>query len=459
MQHDLGANFCVVGHPNKGKSSIVATLTEIDSVVIGPESGTTQKADAFHFKVDQKVVLTLIDTPGFQRAREVLSWLQQSAVAPHERPDRVRAFLAIEDHQQRFKDEVELLTPIMQGAGVVFVTDASSPVSSSDIAEMEILRWTGQPRMAVINPIAGEAFQQEWSQTLNQYFQWVREFDPLKAPLESRLRLLSAMAELVESEQRQAVLSLVDFLKRREIQRTDQLAEQIAHYWCEQMTRQLNVERFPNMTAAEKALQIALNEAETEQFAKWIAAFNYSQLGLRNESDWIADYADLMNLEHWSYWGLKPQQLLWVSGAAGAAAGSMVDVGTAGGSMLLGAVTGGLLGTAGGWLMTQTNPGRRLRLPGIRKHQYVGPVKHPNFPFVLMSRALSFVQQLRSRTHARRDQLALTANPSNWASSEQVALLRWAKQLQSGKWNQSSQHALETWVLSCLDATENRDIR
>ncbi len=457
MQRDSGANFCVVGHPNKGKSSIVATLTEIDSVVIGPESGTTRTADAFSFQVDQCVVLTLTDTPGFQRAREVLHWLQQEPLAPHERPDRVRAFLASEEHQQRFKDEVELLTPIMQGAGIVFVTDASSPVSSSDIAEMEILRWTGQPRMAIINPIAGATCQQEWTQTLNQYFQWVRVFDPLKAPLDSRLRLLSAMAELVESDQRQAVLKLVDFLKRREVLRTDQLAEQIACYWCEQVTRQLDVGRFPTTAAAETALQVALNKAETEQFNRWMTAFNYSRLDFRSESDWMADYADLMNLEHWSYWGLKPQQLLWVSGAAGVAAGSMVDVGTAGGSMLLGAVTGGVLGTAGGWLMTQATPGRRIHLPGIRKHQYVGPVKHPNFPFVLMSRALSFVQELRARTHARRDQLALTTNPSNWASSDQVALLRWAKQLQSGKWNHSAQQALEAWVLSCIDANDHTD--
>ena len=446
MVRGSGANFCVVGHPNKGKSSIVATLTEIDSVVIGPESGTTRTANAFSFSVNDALVLTLTDTPGFQRAREVLHWLQQDTVAPHARADRIRAFLSDPSHRQRFPDEVELLTPIMQGAGIVFVTDASSPVSGSDLAEMEILRWTGQPRMAVINPIAGEAHQAEWRQTLDQYFQWVREFDPLKAPLETRLRLLSAMAELLEANQRDSVLSLVDFLKRRDLQRVDQLAPQIAHYWCEQVTRRLDIDKFPSVNTAEKALHLSLNEAESELFNEWVKAFNYSQLSFNSSSDWMADYADLMNVEQWSYWGLKQQQLLWVSGAAGAAAGSLIDVGTAGGSMLLGAVTGGLLGTAGGWLMTQKVPGSRFNLPGIRKHQFVGPVQHPNFPFVLMSRALSFVQQLRSRTHARRDQLELAMNASNWSSSEQVTLLRWAKQLQSDKWNHASQQALEAWV-------------
>ena len=33
--------FAVVGHPNKGKSSIVATLAEDDAVQISPLPGTT----------------------------------------------------------------------------------------------------------------------------------------------------------------------------------------------------------------------------------------------------------------------------------------------------------------------------------------------------------------------------------------------------------------------------------
>jgi len=40
-------HFCVVGHPNQGKSSIVSTLVENDSVLIGMESGTTQKNERF----------------------------------------------------------------------------------------------------------------------------------------------------------------------------------------------------------------------------------------------------------------------------------------------------------------------------------------------------------------------------------------------------------------------------
>ena len=46
----------------------------------------------------------------------------------------------------------ELLTPILEGAGILYVVDAGAPYRENYEAEMEILRWTGRPSMAVINP-------------------------------------------------------------------------------------------------------------------------------------------------------------------------------------------------------------------------------------------------------------------------------------------------------------------
>src|SRR5690606_1111466 len=118
-------HLCVVGHPNRGKSSIVSTLTENDSVRIGAESGTTTHADTFEFVIDQRVLLQLTDTPGFQRARQVLAWLQKQTVAPADRPARVLQFLQEPGHTQQFPDEVALLTPIMAGAGILYVVDGA----------------------------------------------------------------------------------------------------------------------------------------------------------------------------------------------------------------------------------------------------------------------------------------------------------------------------------------------
>ena len=69
--------FAIVGHPNKGKSSLVATLARDASIRIGPEPGTTVYARDFPMRVRAKVLYTLVDTPGFQRARAALDWMKQ----------------------------------------------------------------------------------------------------------------------------------------------------------------------------------------------------------------------------------------------------------------------------------------------------------------------------------------------------------------------------------------------
>ena len=60
--------FAIVGHPNKGKSSIVATLAEDNEVAISDTPGTTTQSRAYPLRIDGEVLYELVDTPGFQRA-------------------------------------------------------------------------------------------------------------------------------------------------------------------------------------------------------------------------------------------------------------------------------------------------------------------------------------------------------------------------------------------------------
>ena len=56
--------FAVVGHPNKGKSSIVATLAEDERLAIGPTPGTTRRAVSHTFSIDDQPQYVLVDTLG-----------------------------------------------------------------------------------------------------------------------------------------------------------------------------------------------------------------------------------------------------------------------------------------------------------------------------------------------------------------------------------------------------------
>ena len=85
--------FAVVGRSNKGKSSIVATIVENDEILIAPTPRTTRMSQEFGLKVGERILFSIIDTPGFEEAPAALEWLKREAVAAHQRRQRVQAFL------------------------------------------------------------------------------------------------------------------------------------------------------------------------------------------------------------------------------------------------------------------------------------------------------------------------------------------------------------------------------
>lgn len=451
MTKTFAPHLCVVGHPNRGKSSIVSTLTENDRVLVSPESGTTRSADQFEFRLQGRVMLTLTDTPGFQRARQLLAWLEAESVSPGDRPQRVREFLAQPEHLSRFPDEVALLTPIMEGAGILYVVDGAQSPSPADEAEMEILRWTGQPRMAIINPMDERAAVETWQRTLTQFFQWVRVFNPLTAALPARQSLLRALGELAPGWS-EPVNQLVQLLHQRDRARLAEASNSLAAYWSEQLIHreEVRLPGQPGQREAEVRLSRVLDERENQFFQSLKRAWGHTNSALERQTSWELERESLMNTETWYLWGLRQRDLLLVSGSAGAATGLAVDLGLGGTSMFLGAVSGGFLGSVGGWLAARQLPGKRLGwLPLARERTYLGPVRHPNFPLVVMARALTFTRQLWLKPHAERSAIVLN-RAAQWQRKEQAQLLNWAKQLQQGRWQAKHQDGLVQWVQTQL---------
>ena len=130
--------FAIVGHPNKGKSSIVATLAEDEFVAISPDPGTTRMARSFRMRINEQVLYELVDTPGFQRPRAILEWLRQHERGADARPQVIRDFVAAHADADRFQNEVELLKPILAGAGVLYVVDGAHPYGPEYEPEMEV---------------------------------------------------------------------------------------------------------------------------------------------------------------------------------------------------------------------------------------------------------------------------------------------------------------------------------
>ena len=69
--------IAIMGHPNEGKSSVLSTLAEDDSVRVSPTPGETTRCRTFPVVIDGREVLRFTDTPGFQNPGRVLSMLKK----------------------------------------------------------------------------------------------------------------------------------------------------------------------------------------------------------------------------------------------------------------------------------------------------------------------------------------------------------------------------------------------
>jgi len=403
--------FAVVGHPNKGKSSIVATLAQNDSVAISTQSGTTRQCQKIDVKIG-KVSYSLIDTPGFQRPTKVLAWLQEHACSADKRVNAVKSFLLDQDCQRLYPDEIQLLTPIMNGAAIIYVVDGSRPYGSEYEAEMEILRWTGQASLALINPIENETHILQWQHALGQYFKVVKVFNAMQAEQEKQLSVLQAFSQLRDDWQ-SAINELIKAYRERSKQRKEDSTELLAALLTTACAYQLS------QTVLTQEQATALKPVMEQRYFKKLAAIeqdHHESLKsllfyhhLKSNVDVLPDFGNLFDTQKWVVWGLNRKQLTIAAAMAGAAAGAIIDLSLAGSSLFLGALGGSAVGATSAWFGADKLAG--FKLQGLPVGGYVaqqGPMKNRNFPYVLLGRFLHLEEALQSRTHARRDSIQVT---------------------------------------------------
>jgi len=424
--------FAVVGHPNKGKSSIVSTIAQNDDIAISPRSGTTRDTHRYSISIGT-AGYTLVDTPGFQRPSRALAWLQEHAPSADRRHDAIRQFIADPQCRQQFPEEVMLLKPIMEGAAILYVVDGSRPYGAEYEAEMEILRWTGQASMALINPIENEDHVQDWQQALGQYFKIVRVFNAMQADFEKVVAILEAFSHIREEWQS----ALADIVNEYRNQRATQL-QGAASLLDELLTRLCTYQVSQKVLSKSQAegLQGILENQYLNDMRKIERQHHealkrlYQYHHLESSIDELPLEDNLFDTEQWIMWGLNRKQLTVAATLAGATTGAVVDAALAGSSVMLGALGGGLLGAGSAWLGAKRISSFRVQglpLGGYEAHQ--GPIQNRNFPYVVLGRFLYLADSLRHRTHAHRDKLQisegdLSARIKQLSSEQQAGLHR-----------------------------------
>ncbi len=421
--------FAIVGHPNEGKSSVVSTLAEDDSVRISPTPGETIECQTFPVEIDGRRIIQFVDTPGFQNPRQTLQWMMDYQ-GPDE--DLITAFRESHAGHPEFRDETELFRPIAEGAGIIYVVDGSRPVRKDDRAEMEILRLSGRPRMAIINFKDDDtSYLEQWKNEFRKNFNSIRVFNAHKATYAERIALLESLKSIDQDWQPALEMVIEAFKSNWEYRNTrtveiicNMLADCIGYTLSRNYTEKSDEETIKERLQEQYNRDIARREKETHQKIRKLFNHNIFNYDLPPQS---ILHAELFNEKTWQFLGLTPGQLVVAAGLAGGALGAAVDV-AAGGitfgvfSALGGAIGAGWAAMGGGRKLAKTKVvGMNLGGQQIR----VGPIENVQFLYILLDRALIFYSHIINWAHGRRD-YPLAAAPDDGRSGKRGFTAEWS---------------------------------
>jgi hypothetical protein len=383
--------FAVIGHPNEGKSSVVATLVENDRIRISPRPGETVRSMTYPVSIDDREVIAFVDTPGFQNPVQTLGWMRKFRGSEGE---ALSAFLDEFKDDPGMAHECELLSPVRDGAGIIYVLDASRPLRQVDKAEMEILRLTGSPRMAILNCKTGEEqFLEEWKAELRRHFNMVRTFNALSATFAERMRLLASLRAL-EQDWEDALGLVVDVFARDWRRRNAECAALA----CSFLRRVLDMSETapladPGARAEVEArlvhrLEGAIRQEEERLHEQVCRQFRHDRRSFELPEQSVLRQ-DLFSRTTWTVFGLSRAKLVAAAVAAGGAAGVALDLATLGSSLGLFATVGGAAaGLAALFQGERLVRGKLLGLGIGRRSVQVGPLDTVQWIFVLLDRFL-----------------------------------------------------------------------
>ena len=397
--------LAIMGHPNAGKSSVVATLTENDRIAIDKRAGTTTESDFYPVIIDGEKVIEFIDTPGFQNPSAILEWFQ----AHPEIRDLAKEFVKAHRRNPLYAHDCELLDPVAEGAGMVLVVDGSKRIKEKDRIEIELMRLTARPRMAILNNLTKETRHlTQWQDTLSKGFNSVREFNAHRATYGERIRLLNALKS-IDQRWEDRLARTIDAFERDWDRRTDQAVATIVNLLKDaltyRVTKTFKESKLVFKSGRDRAKDEVMDELENGLRRLEIEAQQQIRTHFRHHVwDQPPDSLlakDLLSEDVSQALGLSRRALAFAGMTAGAATGATVDVALAGHTLgagaFLGAAAGGLLGLAGGGTLAKLDIETK---PGTQRYT-AGPVHNVKFPFVLLDRIILYSARAMNWAHGR----------------------------------------------------------
>ena len=402
--------IALVGHSNVGKTSLVSALARDATLQVREEAGTTRAHYESVLSIDGVSVLSFIDTPGFETADAVNRLLDGFAGTGADALDgraAMEAFLADAATDASFSPEKEALKGVLKADVIVYVVDATRPPGGQQKQELRLLRRAGIPPMAVLNLLFDGDDRDAWRDLLRreQVFNIV-PLDAVQFPAAQEAAFYDELAKL-RPEHEDAVLRVRRLRSVRFQAAREEAARSIAEAFVDMLSFRL-VRSYATRDAALAARSGAneefkqrLRDRERMLFNSVASAYGFPDTRVAAEvlevagasGDFVADVFDPEALRRYG-------ASMATSVAAGAITGSVLDgVGGMGAGTVLGALGGGVLGhLVGRRVSVDVDAAGTLSISAISALGYSS---------VLVNRAITVSRLFATRSHARRDDVAL----------------------------------------------------
>jgi len=240
----------------------------------------------------------------------------------------------------------------------------------------------------------------------------VRTYNPMTAGHEEHVQLLESMAQLKEAWTKPIKKAIVALEKLQE-QKIESTVITLSDY----MLEVLSLVHTQNIYGEE------VSEEEEEEakrkYREKIVAYEMDERHAvekiwrhsdiqKQENALVLDEVGLFSEESVSIFGLSQKELILTGASAGAITGAGIDLLTAGHSLFLGSIVGGIVGGVGAMFGFDNLYEVKVLGQSLGKRELsVGPMQNLNFPYVLLGRGLYHASVIAKRSHAKRDALSL----------------------------------------------------
>ena len=399
--------FAILGHPNEGKSSVLSTLAEDDSVRISATPGETTVCRTFPVIIDGQEMLRFTDTPGFQNPSRLLSELKNRFSSSSNPIEDFRAYAL---DVPELHDDCELLKPLERGAGIIYIVDGARPVRNVDRAEMEILRLSGRPRMAIINcKHEDEQYLEEWKIEFRKNFNSNRRFNAHRATYIERIALLEALKS-IDQDWQETLEKIVYTFKKDWQNRNSVTVDLITDLLRDALSLKLSENLAPTKDARQPQEKLFTKYSEKIKQKERHSHKQIKQLFKHNIFNYELPphsllHEDLFNEKTWQLLGLTKKQVIIAGGVGGAAIGASLDIAALGHGLGMFTAVGSMAGALGA-LWGGEKFSRQAEILGLSlggNQIQIGPSKSIDLLFILLNRTLLFYKYTINWAHGRRD--------------------------------------------------------